>query len=69
MIEALREVSDHIIEEAIKAVLPDAAVKRALEGKAFSGKVVLVAVGKSGLADGKGSGGMSGETGLTGALL
>lgn len=47
MIEALREVSDHIIEEAIKAVLPDAAVKRALEGKAFSGKVVLVAVGKA----------------------
>ena len=47
MIEALREVSDHIIEEAIKAVLPDAAVKRALEGKTFSGKVVLVAVGKA----------------------
>ena len=47
MIEALREVSDHIIEEAIKAVLPDAAVKRALEGKNFSGKVVLVSVGKA----------------------
>ena len=47
MNEKLREISDHIINEAIKAVLPDAAVKRALEGKDFSGKVVLVAMGKA----------------------
>lgn len=47
MNEKLREISDHIIDEAIKAVLPDAAVKRALEGKDFPGKVVLVAMGKA----------------------
>lgn len=47
MNEKLREISDHIINEAIKAVLPDAAVKRALEGKDFPGKVVLVAMGKA----------------------
>ena len=47
MNETLREISDHIINEAIKAVLPDAAVKRALEGKDFPGKVVLVAMGKA----------------------
>ncbi len=47
MNEKLREISDHIINEAIKAVLPDAAVKRALEGKDFPGKIVLVAMGKA----------------------
>lgn len=47
MNEKLREISGHIINEAIKAVLPDAAVKRALEGKEFLGKVVLVAMGKA----------------------
>jgi len=36
-----------IIKEAIRAVLPDEAVKRALEGKRFPGKVLLVAVGKA----------------------
>lgn len=43
----LRKISDEIIKAAINAVLPDEAVKRALEGKEFSGKVVLVAVGKA----------------------
>lgn len=47
MNEKLREISDHVISEAIKAVLPDAAVKRALEGKDFPGKIVLVAMGKA----------------------
>ena len=39
-----------IINESIKAVLPDAAVKKALEGKDFTernGRVVLVAIGKA----------------------
>ena len=66
MIEALREVSDHIIEEAIKAVLPDAAVKRALEGKNFSGKVVLVSVGKAAWQRQRRN---VWETGSTGVLL
>ncbi|MCI9157168.1 MAG: glycerate kinase [Lawsonibacter sp.] len=36
-----------IIQRAIQAVLPDEAVCRALEGRAFPGKVVLVAAGKA----------------------
>ncbi|MDO5100941.1 MAG: glycerate kinase [Eubacteriales bacterium] len=47
MKETLREIADHIIDEAIRAVLPDAAVKRALAGKSYPGKVILVAVGKA----------------------
>ena len=44
----LRAHADRIIRHAIHAVLPDAAVKRALEGQTFPGKVVLVAAGKAG---------------------
>ncbi|MBQ5441565.1 MAG: glycerate kinase, partial [Firmicutes bacterium] len=33
--------------KAIKAVLPDEAVKRALQGREFSGQVLLVAIGKA----------------------
>ena len=44
----LRKHADHMIRQAIDAVLPDAAVKRALEGQTFPGKVVLVAAGKAG---------------------
>lgn len=36
-----------IISAAIKAVQPDAAVKRALEGKAFPGRIFIAAVGKA----------------------
>lgn len=36
-----------IIDRAIQAVLPDEAVHRALQGKKFSGRVILVAVGKA----------------------
>ena len=43
----LRNIADNIIDAAIKAVLPDAAVKRALEGKEFKGKVILVSAGKA----------------------
>lgn len=43
----LRKISDNIINAAINAVLPDEAVKRALSGKEFSGKVILVAIGKA----------------------
>ena len=44
----LRKDADQIIDAAIKAVQPDAAVQRALKGREFSGKVVLVAAGKAG---------------------
>ena len=43
----LREHTDIIVKKAIAAVLPDAAVQRALAGKAFPGRVLLVAAGKA----------------------
>lgn len=43
----LRRDAVYIIERSIAQVLPDAAVQRALEGREFSGKVVLAAVGKA----------------------
>ena len=43
----LRKQADYITEKAIKAVLPDEAVKRALQGREFSGQVLLVAIGKA----------------------
>ena len=47
MNKSLRADADRIVEEAIAAVLPDAAVKRALEGRVFPGRVLLVATGKA----------------------
>ena len=43
----LRSQADCIISAAISAVMPDAAVIRALEGVSFPGKVILVAAGKA----------------------
>ena len=43
----LREHADRIVREAIAAVQPDAAVRRALMGKAFPGRVLLAAAGKA----------------------
>ena len=43
----LRQHADYIVRRAISAVLPDEAVRAALKGKTFSGKVVLVATGKA----------------------
>jgi len=45
---SLRNHADKIIQSAIQAVLPDAAVQRALDGREFPGRVVLVAAGKAG---------------------
>lgn len=47
---ALRQDADTIIASSLKAVLPDAAVRRALESEAFcpqGGRILLVAVGKA----------------------
>ena len=44
----LRNDANQIIQAAIKAVQPDAAVQRALEGRKFPGKVVLISAGKAG---------------------
>ena len=43
----LRSHADAITASAIRAVLPDSAVKNALEGKVFPGRVILVAAGKA----------------------
>ena len=43
----MRTIADKIIRESIQKVLPDTAVRRALEEKTFPGKVVLVAAGKA----------------------
>ena len=43
----LRSHSEYIVAEAIRAVQPDAAVARALAGKEFPGRVLLVAAGKA----------------------
>ena len=45
--QLLRNHADQIVAEAIAAVLPDAAVRRALEGLTFPGRVLLVAAGKA----------------------
>ena len=43
----LRQDADTIIRRSIQAVLPDTAVQRALKGRTFPGKVILVAAGKA----------------------
>ena len=47
MDKLLRSHADAIVSDAIAAVKPDAAVRRALKGKNFPGRVVLVAAGKA----------------------
>ena len=43
----LRRDAEKIVRAAIESVLPDEAVRRALEGMRFPGRVILVAVGKA----------------------
>ena len=45
-VDNLRADAEKIITRAIAAVLPDAAVERALKGKTFLGRVYLVAAGR-----------------------
>ena len=47
MNKSMRADAKTIIDRAIAAVLPDEAVRRALHGREFPGRVVLVAVGKA----------------------
>ena len=47
MYQNLRADVETIVRAAIAAVLPDEAVRRALEGKRFPGRVLLVAAGKA----------------------
>ena len=47
MDQLLRSHADQIIKASIHAVLPDEAVRRALDGQHFPGRVLLVAAGKA----------------------
>ena len=47
MNQKLRDDAEQIIRGTIRAVTPDEAVRRALEGKEFSGRIFIVAVGKA----------------------
>ena len=47
MNEKLRQDAQFIVKEAIRDVQPDAAVTRALAGREFAGRVILVAAGKA----------------------
>lgn len=47
MNQKLRDDAEQIIRGAIQAVTPDEAVKKALKGKAFTGRIFIVAVGKA----------------------
>ena len=47
MDKLLRQHADYIVKQAISAVLPDEAVRAALKGKSFPGRVILVAAGKA----------------------
>ena len=47
MDQLLRSHADSIIKASITAVLPDEAVKRALDGQVFPGRVLLVSAGKA----------------------
>lgn len=49
MNKALRGDAEAIARSAVAAVCPDAAVRRALDGKSFTGRQYLVAVGKAAL--------------------
>lgn len=47
MDQQMRSQVDSIVKASVQAVLPDEAVKRALEGAQLSGRIVLVAAGKA----------------------
>ena len=47
MDQRLRQHAEEIVRDAIAAVQPDAAVRRALAGKNYPGRVLLVAAGKA----------------------
>ena len=47
MHQLLRTHAQHVIQASLQAVLPDRAVERALRGRSFPGRLLLVAVGKA----------------------
>ena len=58
----LRSDADGIIEEALAAILPDAAVQKALHGHRFAGgRIVLAAVGKAAWQMARAAAGVLGE--------
>ncbi len=69
MNELLRQHADEIIRDAIAAVQPDAAVQRALAGKRFPGRVLLVAAVKAAWQMAKAAYDFLGDTIETGVVV
>lgn len=65
----LRSHAEQIVKSAIGAVLPDEAVIRALEGKTFPGKVILVAAGKAAWQMANAAWSVIGETIISGIVI
>lgn len=69
MDRVLRTHAEQIVKSAIGAVLPDEAVIRALEGKTFPGKVVLVAAGKAAWQMAKAAWNVAGDAITSGVVI
>ena len=65
----LRSHADEIVRSAIGAVMPDEAVIRALKGKVFPGRVILVAAGKAAWQMAKAAYGAIGEVITSGVVV
>ena len=63
------EDAREIIDESIKRVLPGEAVKRALESRNFTGKVIVVAIGKAAWHMAKAAKEVLGETITDGVII
>ncbi|HPP37749.1 MAG TPA: DUF4147 domain-containing protein, partial [Thermosynergistes sp.] len=64
-----REDALEIARKAIDAVLPENALRRALEGRLFPGKVVLVAIGKAAWRMAKAAADVLGDRILRGVVI
>lgn len=69
MSTTIREDARQIIDRSIQAVLPDEAVRRALKGRKFPGRVVLVAAGKAAWQMAKAAQELLGDTIQAGAVV
>lgn len=69
MIQALRADAQRIIQRSIEGVLPDQAVCRAIQGRKFGGKIILVSAGKAAWQMAKAACGCLGDQIETGVVI
>ena len=67
--EILREHAQTIIGDTLKQVLPHAAVQRALEGRTFPGKCIVISIGKAAWTMAKAASDLLGNTIDRGVVL